>query len=891
MQNATSTLPPLPAPSEHADLITAAERTIYHYLLKEEQINSQPIIKDKREKKSYDDLCILRRNLSEKYEIPNPWILNERGCPKIKIEYNSVGRLKYDMQWLKGSDYPLKNAVLGILEIIAKFFKLLLQLNAAFIKWNVYRNDSFEVMFFGDLAIWLSVSLPRYDIKNVDTPILINNWIKYCDAVEGKVLFYRNDENSPNSAKKLLGIIIEELKTMQMHVQKHLQAISFNESIKNINLSIINMAKDVFNLQYFLIADASPHCIKYYDGINIIYLLKHHQAHPHIKADPKLKKITKTLLGAWLKETLTLAGIESSDFINTQKINIQSISEYLSTDFSQIKDMNAFGLWAIEQKDRMNAEKYMLDIAQIYRCLLMVYYVRENILIHVPVYHHYGDSWDYESPQIQKFMQETLFTVISHSISALKNAISHFWEVFHHQDYAPKNRTKDNTDIVYANLCKADSFVRKIEEHGAEIKNKIIRINFKYQDHRYFDQDKIDEIVHESLEQKMKVLKSYIQTYAQYHHLNLNLGYRERQPDNHPIIIKQFQYLSSNEKDKLIALSVAECPLYLQAQALYQSFQKQKLEKMYLSQTLKESELHSDIQKNIYFLLLKPYYSTVKNSNIISIFSDLPREKIDEFRQLYFFISHVMSLFYASNQRLRTNFSQMDIELVDVMLLNTIRTYLKEINLKLPIYFQAPPFEVVYEANTKSVIVNNRNDWKALIGKVEHSPLPNSNELSMAHRHQLAKAHQRFNEILSQLKIKTDELTAKSIDKSYIKVSRAAEKLILTLEQEEKYLFSTLKMPTQEALTVFQNNCQAAICEAKIEFAKHRQFWGQLNPIIKQLLGVLALITIIPAVLVSTYAKHGFVGTFFHQKPSDSSEKLADFERKFNTYNEKLHSL
>lgn len=303
-----------------------------------------------------------------------------------------------------------------------------------------------------------------------------------------------------------------------------------------------------------------------------------------------------------------------------------------------------------------------------------------------------------------------------------------------------------------------------------------------------------------------------------------------------------------------------------------------------MSQTLKETEIHSDIQKNIYFSLIKPYYNTVRNSNITSIFSDLPREKMNAFRQLYFFVSHVMSLFYASN------ISQMDMVLVDAMLLHTIRKHLKEMDLKLPIYFQAPPFEAVYEANTKSVIVNNRNHWKCLIGKVEHPPLPNPDELSMTHRLQLAKAHHQYDEILNQLKIKTDELTAKSKVKSYIKVAHAAEKLVLTLEQEAKHLFSTLQMPTQEALILFQNNCQAAIQEAKTEFAQHRQVWGQLNPIIKQLLGILALITIIPAVLVSTYAKHGFVGTFFAQKPTDSSVKLNNFEQNLQELNMKLHS-
>lgn len=108
MQNSASTLTSLPAPSEHDALITAEEKILYNYLSEENVKSSHPISKDKKEKKSYEKLCFLRRSLSETYEIPNPWRLNERGCPRIKLNSTSIGHLKCNVKKLKDSDYPPK---------------------------------------------------------------------------------------------------------------------------------------------------------------------------------------------------------------------------------------------------------------------------------------------------------------------------------------------------------------------------------------------------------------------------------------------------------------------------------------------------------------------------------------------------------------------------------------------------------------------------------------------------------------------------------------------------------------------------------------------------------------------------------------------------------------
>lgn len=82
---------------------------------------------------------------------------------------------------------------------------------------------------------------------------------------------------------------------------------------------------------------------------------------------------------------------------------------------------------------------------------------------------------------------------------------------------------------------------------------------------------------------------------------------------------------------------------------------------------------------------------------------------------------------------------------------------------------------------------------------------------------------------------------------------------------------------TQQGLEQFSKKCTTAITDARGEFSKHRDVWHQLHPIIKGIIGVLATITIIPAVLVAI-SKQGYVNTFFKTPKTDSAKALGQFE-------------
>lgn len=111
----------------------------------------------------------------------------------------------------------------------------------------------------------------------------------------------------------------------------------------------------------------------------------------------------------------------------------------------------------------------------------------------------------------------------------------------------------------------------------------------------------------------------------------------------------------------------------------------------------------------------------------------------------------------------------------------------------------------------------------------------------------------------------------------YENIASAAGKLQTTLEKAREDFFNN--PPSEKSLKQFQDTCYQAIEEAKTEFTKHPGIWDQLHPILKGILGVIAAITIIPAIIIQVKSPRGFIGTFFEAPKANSLIKLELFEK------------
>ena len=144
---------------------------------------------------------------------------------------------------------------------------------------------------------------------------------------------------------------------------------------------------------------------------------------------------------------------------------------------------------------------------------------------------------------------------------------------------------------------------------------------------------------------------------------------------------------------------------------------------------------------------------------------------------------------------------------------------------------------------------------------------------------EMARFKDQFNDLLDTLKIKTDELEEKGKHFSRYKlVGEAAHALAATLQQANSDFFSGAMPLNKKIIDRFKEVCIVAITKAKNEFKNHRDIWWQIHPILKSIMGVLAVLTVLPALIVATKSPYGYVKTFFSKCPTDSESKLTSFQ-------------
>ncbi len=127
----------------------------------------------------------------------------------------------------------------------------------------------------------------------------------------------------------------------------------------------------------------------------------------------------------------------------------------------------------------------------------------------------------------------------------------------------------------------------------------------------------------------------------------------------------------------------------------------------------------------------------------------------------------------------------------------------------------------------------------------------------------------------------------------YLNFVKQFNVIVLDLQQKQKHnanyknvtqvalnLYGKLKdaalffeQPSAEGFEVFKQFCNGSFHEAAREFKQHRDLWHTIHPILKGILGVVAALTVIPALLVAT-TKTGYVNTFFKTPETASSKKL-----------------
>ncbi len=152
---------------------------------------------------------------------------------------------------------------------------------------------------------------------------------------------------------------------------------------------------------------------------------------------------------------------------------------------------------------------------------------------------------------------------------------------------------------------------------------------------------------------------------------------------------------------------------------------------------------------------------------------------------------------------------------------------------------------------------------------------------------QVTPCHEKFRIILSMLQRKAVELEQASSEDD-----RKAVNCIDLLNKElakaaNKFFFHEL---TPESLHAFQGECTRAIKKATPTLAEHRG-WFEYSRVIRVILGIVATLTVIPALVVLVASPTRYTDTFFASKDyiqTDSIKKLNQFEDEFTVMHSEL---
>ena len=136
----------------------------------------------------------------------------------------------------------------------------------------------------------------------------------------------------------------------------------------------------------------------------------------------------------------------------------------------------------------------------------------------------------------------------------------------------------------------------------------------------------------------------------------------------------------------------------------------------------------------------------------------------------------------------------------------------------------------------------------------------------------------QFDGLLKELATIKDSLTEKAQrNDKYTNVSNSINTLYKVLNDEMIAFFNN---PMKAQYQQCHARCTEAMNNA-IEISAQHRGWHGVNPIIKGIIGILATIAVLPALVVAFQSKHGYMGSFFTTPETITSKKVGKIKKQF----------
>jgi hypothetical protein len=165
-------------------------------------------------------------------------------------------------------------------------------------------------------------------------------------------------------------------------------------------------------------------------------------------------------------------------------------------------------------------------------------------------------------------------------------------------------------------------------------------------------------------------------------------------------------------------------------------------------------------------------------------------------------------------------------------------------------------------------------------------PLTDDIEVERKHLVRLDEQKAEFLEFVEQFRLIAMELNGKQkANKKYTQVAKVAGEVWTNLDTAARFF----EDPTPESFASFKELCRDNINQAAKEFKQHRDLWPTMNPILKGILGILAALTIVPALIITAATKEGYINTFFKPAPETKSFiELSEITKTLSSVDEEI---
>ena len=426
---------------------------------------------------NYNSMCSLYKHCMQSDAIPVQWALDDRKCPIYSSEFDEAYvRLRGELVSFDKCQHGLKTQILSIVGLVSRLFESLSKrTNFGGIRAH-YRPDGFEYMFLNELTMWLVIDLPRYSITDKKTADMVQRRIQYCQEMQDDVLEFRADSAIANPKNILPSIIISLTVLHQNLLQAH-SAATFSDKALLIDGHMVDMVRGTFNILYLMLDEVDQHEFQVYEFFN-----------PGEGRKKNNDVLTSSLLGQWLMQTCSAAGIFSNDYMNTKDISHALIDSHINMDISTIKKIDQIGccefVWRTNYQllggpsKSTQAETYLNTqapaflhlIIELHRSILRLSYIRTALRSSIHLNIAYGEIWLFAKKEGET-MFGGLMDALTHAVEHHRNVLDQFWQEYYTNTYEPfaASQHKDKTDKVHKDIMDSGKFYALSHEKIAEI--------------------------------------------------------------------------------------------------------------------------------------------------------------------------------------------------------------------------------------------------------------------------------------------------------------------------------------------------------------------------------------------------------------------------------------